>query len=90
MVLLLLFLFSPNKKTVTRGGNGFFCSLFLRTDHHPAPMQEGIIIPLIIAISTVLAMSMILSIKIPLTKDDSLITIYIWFVKWIYSQIPPP
>jgi hypothetical protein len=53
-------------------------------------MQEGIIIPLIIAISTVLAMSMILSIKIPLTKDDSLITIYIWFVKWIYSQIPPP
>jgi hypothetical protein len=38
-------------------------------------MQEGIIIPLIIAISTVLVMSMILSIKIPLTKYVSLITI---------------
>jgi hypothetical protein len=38
-------------------------------------MQEGIIIPLIIAICTVLVMSMILSIKIPLTKHGFLITI---------------
>jgi len=62
MALLLLFLFSPNKKTVTRAGNGFFVDSSLRTDHHPAPMQEGIIIPLIIESGTVQEMVITLSI----------------------------
>jgi hypothetical protein len=42
MVLLLpSLLFSSNKKTVTRGGNGFFVQSFFKNRPSPSPYVEG-------------------------------------------------
>jgi len=48
----LLRLYFSKKKPLPGDGNGFKLDLFSGTDHHPAPIQQGIIIPIIIEICT--------------------------------------
>jgi hypothetical protein len=61
-------------------------SIFLRTDHHPVPIEQGIMIPIIIAIRTGLTMVLTLSITI-LPKSGSLITVRFYLVKQIFIRV---
>jgi hypothetical protein len=41
MACFLLLFFPQNEKAVTRGGNGFSCSIFFKNRPSPSPSMEG-------------------------------------------------